>query len=45
MIYSLSFLPELEEDTINGYKWYEDKTIGLGEEFLRIFYALSHEIR
>lgn len=45
MIYSLSFLPELEEDTLNGYRWYEEKTIGLGEEFLRIFYVLSNKIQ
>ena len=45
MIYSLSFLPELEEDTITGYRWYEEKTIGLGEEFLRIFYALTFKIQ
>ncbi|MCF6147720.1 MAG: type II toxin-antitoxin system RelE/ParE family toxin [Candidatus Kuenenia sp.] len=45
MIYSLLFLPELEEDSIKGYFWYEEKGIGLGEDFLRIFYALSEEIR
>ena len=45
MIYSLSFIPELEEDTINGYSWYEEKVIGLGEDFLRVFYALSDEIQ
>ncbi len=45
MIYTLSFLPELEEDAMNGYGWYEEKTIGLGEEFLRVFYALSYKIQ
>ncbi len=45
MIYTLSFLPELEEDAMNGYGWYEEKTIGLGEEFLRIFYAHSYKIQ
>ncbi len=45
MRYSLLFLPELEDDTINGYLWYEDKANGLGEDFLLVFYALSEEIR
>lgn len=44
MSYSLSFLPEVEEDAINGYRWYEEKGIGLGEEFLRLFYALTGAI-
>jgi hypothetical protein len=34
MIYSLLFLPEVEEDIIAGYVWYEGKSPGLGEEFL-----------
>ncbi|MGR3318854.1 MAG: type II toxin-antitoxin system RelE/ParE family toxin [Candidatus Anammoxibacter sp.] len=45
MSYSLSFLPELEEDAINGYSWYEEKTSGLGDDFHRVFYALSDEIQ
>lgn len=45
MTYSLFFLPELEEDSVNGYTWYEEKGTGLGEDFLRIFYALAEEIR
>lgn len=44
MPYSLSFLPEVEDDVINAYLWYEEKSKGLGEEFLRIFYASSAEI-
>ena len=44
MIYSLSFLPEVEEDAVKGYRWYEEKAAGLGEGFLRVFYALSGEI-
>ena len=44
MIYSISFLPEVEGDAINGYRWYEEKAIGLGEEFLRLFYAIAGEI-
>ena len=44
MTYTLHFLPEVEEDVINGYFWYEEKAKGLGEEFLRLFYANSNEI-
>jgi hypothetical protein len=36
--YSLLFAPELEEDLHAGFVWYEDKSIGLGAEFLAIFY-------
>ncbi len=39
MKYSLHFVPEIEEDVLAGYNWYEDKAKGLGEEFLRVFYA------
>jgi len=44
MTYTLHFLPEVEEDVIAGYAWYEEKAAGLGEEFLRIFYARAREI-
>ncbi len=44
MTYTLRFLPEVEEDAIAGYAWYEDKAPGLGEEFLRMFYARAGEI-
>lgn len=44
MTYAISFLPEVEEDAINGFRWYEEKAIGLGEEFLRLFYAIAGEI-
>jgi hypothetical protein len=44
MRYTLSFLPEVEEDILSGYVWYEEKAFGLGEEFLRLFYAHSREI-
>jgi len=44
MNYSISFFPEVEDDAISGYRWYEGKAIGLGEEFLRLFYAISGEI-
>lgn len=44
MRYSLSFLPEVEEDAFSAYLWYEEKSKGLGEEFLRVFYATTSEI-
>lgn len=44
MTYILQVLPEVEEDVINGYAWYESKSRGLGEDFLRIFFACANEI-
>lgn len=44
MKYSLRFLPAVEDDAISGYNWYENKSVGLGEEFLRLFYACSAEL-
>ena len=44
MTYNLRFLPEVEEDVITGYVWYEEKSPGLGEEFLRMFYASAGEL-
>jgi len=44
MSYDLRFLPEVEEDLFSGYAWYEDKARGLGEEFLRIFYASANNL-
>ncbi|OGX44560.1 MAG: hypothetical protein A3G37_00010 [Omnitrophica WOR_2 bacterium RIFCSPLOWO2_12_FULL_46_30] len=44
MRYLLSFLPEVEEDAVSAYVWYEEKYKGLGEEFLRAFYASTAEI-
>ena len=41
MTYNLRILPEVEEDVMAGYAWYEGKSPGLGEEFLRIFYACA----
>jgi hypothetical protein len=45
MTYTLHFLPEVEEDVIAGYGWYETKSPGLGEDFLRMFSACSGEIQ
>ena len=44
MTYTLRFLPEVEEDVLGAYAWYEGKSPGLGEEFLRMFYARAGEI-
>ena len=44
MKYTLRFLPEVEEDVIAGYAWYEEKASGLNEDFLRMFYAYVGEI-
>ena len=44
MTYVVSFRPEVEEDAIGGYGWYEEKATGLGDEFLRGFYACAQEI-
>lgn len=45
MTYILRFLPAVTEDIMAAYTWYEEKAIGLGEEFLRIFYAHMASIR
>jgi len=44
MMYLLRFLPEVETDVHNGRLWYEEKSLGLGEEFLRVFYTCSEEL-
>lgn len=44
MRYKLRFLPEVEDDAWDGYTWYEDKAAGLGEDFLRTFYACADDI-
>ena len=45
MTYTLRFLSEVEDDAIVGYLWYETKSLGLGDEFLRMFYACADDIR
>lgn len=45
MTYTLRFLPEVEDDAIAAYMWYEEKSHGLGEDFLRMFYAFTTEQR
>ena len=44
MKYRLSFLPEVEEDAYAGYVWYERKSVGLGEDLLRMLYAKAGEV-
>ncbi|MFH0924491.1 MAG: type II toxin-antitoxin system RelE/ParE family toxin [bacterium] len=44
MTYKLHFLPQVEEDVVVGYKWYEEKKVCLGEDFLRMFYACTNRI-
>jgi plasmid stabilization system protein ParE len=43
MTYDLRFAPEVEEDVIAGRLWYESKAPGLGDEFVRAFYACANE--
>ena len=40
----LRFLPEVADDAFAACAWYEAKAPGLGEEFLRVFYAGAGEI-
>jgi plasmid stabilization system protein ParE len=44
MTYILTFRPEVEEDAVFGYLWYEDKATGLGKDYLRLVYACSGKI-
>ena len=44
MTYALRFFPDVEEDALAGHAWYQEKAAGLGEEFLRMFYACASEI-
>jgi hypothetical protein len=44
MRYVLRFLPEVEDDVLAGYAWYQEKAPGIGEEFLRMFYAGAGQI-
>ena len=44
MTYVLRFGAEVEIDAINAFNWYEEKSKGLGDEFLRVFYASAIQI-
>lgn len=34
MIYTIEFLPSVDSDVKDAYKWYEEQVSGLGEDFL-----------
>jgi toxin ParE1/3/4 len=42
--YTLKFLISVENEALNAYFWYEEKSKGLGEDFLRVFYANAWEL-
>ncbi len=44
MTYGLRFLPEVEDDVVAGFAWYEAKAPGLGEEFIRAFYRCVDDV-
>ena len=44
MTFKIRFVPEIEEDLLSGFSWYEEKVQGLGEEFLGIFYVSSNNL-
>ena len=39
MTYELRLLPEVEEDAFAGYWWYEERSSGLGDQFLEALYT------
>lgn len=47
MIERIIYTPEAEDDVANSYDWYENRELGLGEDFLRcveacLFTILRH---
>ncbi len=44
MTYKLVFRREVEEDIVLAYHWYEVKSRGLGEEFIRVFHTCIAEV-
>ncbi len=44
MNYSLRFHPDIEDELLAIHSWYEGKSVGLGDEFLQIFYSSSESI-
>lgn len=44
MTYALRFVPEVEDDAVAAYVWYERKAAGLGRDFLRRLYACAGDI-
>ena len=45
MKYKIVFRKEVEDDIYAAYRWYEEKSIGLGEEFLRLFYSSISSVK
>ena len=45
MAAELIVAPEVEQDLVEAYAWYEDRRIGLGEEFLSCVDACIEAIR
>lgn len=41
MIRRLLFRSEVHDDLVSAAAWYDSKSVGLGSEFLRIFYAAT----
>jgi plasmid stabilization system protein ParE len=44
MKYKVVFRKEVEDDIILAYHWYEVKSCGLGEEFIRVFHTCIAEV-
>ncbi len=44
MTHVLIFRPEVEDEAIEAYAWYEARSAGLGEAFLRELYEYAREI-
>jgi len=42
--YTIKFTPPVGNEALNAYYWYEKKSKGLGEDFLRVFYANATEL-
>ena len=45
MNFKIRIRPELLDDASEAYGWYEERGVGLGEEFLRAFYAAIARIQ
>ena len=45
MNYEVRLRPELLGDVSEAYGWHEDRATGLGDEFLRTFYAAIARIQ
>lgn len=45
MIQKVIFKPEAERDLARAYRWYEERDIGLGAEFMRALDSCVHQIQ